>query len=200
MTTVFVAGSRAISKLNDQIRERLDNIMRQQLSVLVGDANGADRAIQTYLAKCAYGNVTVYSMEVCRNNVGDWPIRHHFAAPAAKHDRRYYGIKDLAMTKDATWGFMLWDGDSKGTLTNVVNLLNTKKKTLLYLATQGSFFNINTFEDLYGVLQGSGIENVPLFLDTLGLGDPGVHPIVRCGLDPVPESLCTYSEDPGPSP
>jgi hypothetical protein len=43
MTTVFVAGSRAISKLNDQIRERLDNIMREQLSVLVGDANGADK-------------------------------------------------------------------------------------------------------------------------------------------------------------
>jgi hypoxanthine phosphoribosyltransferase len=40
MTRVFVAGSRAISKLNDQIKERLDHIMTQQLSVLVGDASG----------------------------------------------------------------------------------------------------------------------------------------------------------------
>ena len=133
MTTVFVAGSRAISKLNDQIRERLDNIMRQQLSVLVGDANGADKAVQAYLAKCAYRNVTVYSMQVSRNNVGDWPIKHHFGGPTAKHDRHFYGIKDLAMTKDATWGFMLWDGESKGTLTNVVNLLNTKKRRRYFI-------------------------------------------------------------------
>ena len=181
MTTVFVAGSRAISKLNDQIRERLDNIMHQQLSVLVGDANGADKAVQAYLAKCAYRNVTVYSMQVSRNNLGDWPIKRHFGAPTAKHDRHYYGIKDLAMTKDATWGFMLRDGESKGTLTNVVNLLNTKKKTLLYLGPQRSFFNVGTFEDLYGVLHGSGIENAPLFLNTLGLRDTGAHTVARFG-------------------
>jgi len=177
MTTVFVAGSRAISKLNEQIRERLENIMRRQLSVLVGDANGADKAVQAYLAKCAYRNVTVYSMEVSRNNLGGWPIKRHFGAPTAKHDRHYYGIKDLAMAKNATWGFMLWDGESKGTLTNVVNLLNTRKKTLLYLGPQRSFFNVCTFEDLYGVLNVSGIENAPLFLNTLGLGDPGAHPL-----------------------
>jgi hypothetical protein len=181
MTTVFVAGSRAISKLNEQIRERLDNIMRQQLSVVVGDANGVDKAVQAYLAKCDYRNVTVYSMEASRNNVGGWPIKRHFGVPAAKHDRHYYGIKDLAMTKDATWGFMLWDGESKGTLTNVVNLLNTNKKTLLYLGPQRSFFNVRTFEDLHGVLHVSGIENAPLFLNTLALGDPGAHPLARFG-------------------
>ena len=82
MTTVFVAGSRAISKLNEQITERLDNIMRRQLSVLVGDANGADKAVQAYLAKCAYRSVTVYSMEASRNNVGGWPIKRHFGAPS----------------------------------------------------------------------------------------------------------------------
>jgi hypothetical protein len=102
MTTVFVAGSRAVSKLNDQIRERLDNIMRQQLSVLVGDANGADKAVQAYLAKCAYRNVTVYSMQVSRNNVGDWPMKSHFGAPTAKHDRHYYEQWDvLAAGSDA---------------------------------------------------------------------------------------------------
>jgi hypothetical protein len=181
MTTVFVAGSRAISKLNDQVRERLDNIIRQRLSVLVGDANGADKAVQAYLAKCGYRNVTVYSMQVSRNNVGDWPVKRHSGAPMAKHDRHYYGIKDLAMTKDATWGFMLWDGESKGTLTNVVNLLNTKKKTLLYLDPQESFFNVTTFEDLYGVLHASGIEDAPFFLNTLGMGDSGAHPLAKFG-------------------
>jgi hypothetical protein len=36
------------------------------------------------------------------------------AAPA--DDRHYYGIKDRAMAKDASCGFMPWDGVSKGTL------------------------------------------------------------------------------------
>ena len=105
MTSVFVAGSRAISKLNDQIKERLDNIMSQQLSVLVGDAYGADKAVQAYLAKCNYSDVIVYSMQACRNNVGDWPVRRHSGSSKDKHDRHYYGIKDLAMAKEADCGF-----------------------------------------------------------------------------------------------
>jgi hypothetical protein len=76
---------------------------------------------------------------------------------------------------------MLWDGESKGTLTNVVNLLNISKKTLLYLGPQSSFFNVCTIEDLYGVLHVSGIKNAPLFLNTLGVSDPGAHPLARFG-------------------
>lgn len=79
MTRVFVAGSRSVSRLNDQIRERLDNIMRQDFTVLIGDANGADKAVQVYLAKCNYRNVFVYAMELCRNNVGEWPVHRHAA-------------------------------------------------------------------------------------------------------------------------
>jgi hypothetical protein len=40
MDSVFVAGSRTLSKLNDQVKERTDNILRKEFSVLVGDANG----------------------------------------------------------------------------------------------------------------------------------------------------------------
>src|SRR5208337_3736336 len=114
--------------------------MRQNLSVLVGDANGADKAVQQYLAKCHYSNVVVYSMDACRNNVGGWPTRMHAAEFGAKRDRHYYGIKDSAMAKDASCGFMLWDGASKGTLTNIVNLLGLRKKTLLYLSPKKLFF------------------------------------------------------------
>ena len=70
MDSVFVAGSRALSKLNAQVKERLDNILRKEFTVLVGDANGADKAVQGYLAERRYRHVFVYCMEVCRNNVG----------------------------------------------------------------------------------------------------------------------------------
>ena len=169
MTRVFVAGSRAVSRLSPHVRERLDNIMKQKLTVLVGDANGADKAVQRYLAKSHYRNVVVYSMDVFRNNVGDWPTRPHTAEPGAKRDRHYYGVKDLAMAREADCGLMLWDGVSKGTLTNVVNLLSARKKTLLYLSPKKCFFKVHTFEDLQEALRANGIGDLPEFLASLGI-------------------------------
>ncbi len=55
-------------------------------------------------------------------------------------------MKDLAMAKDATCGFMIWDGANKGTLTSVVNLLKMRKKVLLYSAPKKDFFTVRTRE------------------------------------------------------
>ena len=59
-TTVFLSGSRNISRLNDAIRMRLQTITDKGFHVVVGDANGADKAIQSYLATMQYANVTVF--------------------------------------------------------------------------------------------------------------------------------------------
>ncbi len=175
MKSVFVAGSRAVSRLTPQIRERLDNIAKQHLLVLVGDANGADKAVQRYFAKCKYKNVVVYCMESCRNNVGGWPTRSHVAAENAPHDRHYYGVKDLAMAQDADCGLMLWDGISKGTLTNVFNLLMSHKKLLLYLAPQKTFFKLSNYEDFQAALYANGVQDIPGFLASLGMGNVVSH-------------------------
>jgi hypothetical protein len=87
-------------------------------------------------------------MEVCRNNVGNWPTRAHTGKSGARHDRQYYGIKDLAMAKDATCGFMIWDGTSKGMLTNVINLVSAEKKVLLYSAPKGTSLHLVRLEIL----------------------------------------------------
>jgi hypothetical protein len=42
--------------------------------------------------------------------------------------------KGLAMARDAKYGLMLWDGKSKGTLNNILNLIAAEKRTLVYLA------------------------------------------------------------------
>jgi hypothetical protein len=167
MDSVFVAGSRALSKLNAHVKERLDNILRKEFTVLVGDANGADKAVQRYLAERGYRRVVVYCMEVCRNNVGDWPIRSHTAGPAVKRDRHYYGIKDRAMAKDAGCGFMLWDGISKGTLTNIINLLDYDKKVLLFSAPKKKFFTLRSSAELDQTLKACGIKDVPALLASL---------------------------------
>jgi hypothetical protein len=167
MDSVFVAGSRALSKLNAQVKARLDNILRKEFKVLVGDANGADKAVQRYLAECGYQHVVVYCMDVCRSNVGHWPIRAHSTGPTVKRDRHYYGIKDRAMANDASCGFMLWDGISKGTLTNVVNLLDHDKRVLLFNAPKQQFFTVRSAEDLDHILRASGIEDVRALLSSL---------------------------------
>ena len=49
MNTVFVGGSRRISRLSAQAKDRLDNVIGSGFHVLVGDANGADKAVQKHL-------------------------------------------------------------------------------------------------------------------------------------------------------
>lgn len=167
MQSVFVAGSRALTKLNAEVKARLDNIVKRNFTVLVGDANGVDKAVQRHLAEGGYQRVLVYCMDVCRNNIGNWPTRGHTTDSGIRRDRRYYGIKDLAMARDASCGFMIWDGASKGTLTNVINLLSIHKKVLLYSAPKKDFFTVRTREDLDEVLAASGIKDVSGFLASL---------------------------------
>jgi hypothetical protein len=51
-------------------RQRLDEMIRRDLTVLVSDANGADKAVQTYFAEHHYSNVLVFcTAGDCRNNV-----------------------------------------------------------------------------------------------------------------------------------
>jgi hypothetical protein len=167
MQYVFIAGSRALSKLNAQVKERLGNIVKQNFTVLVGDANGVDKAVQRYLAERSYQHVVVYCMDLCRNNIGNWPTHAEKMGQGVPHDRHYYGLKDLAMAKDASCGFMIWDGISKGTLTNVVNLLEAGKKVLLYYSKEKRFFTLCATGDLHGVLRAAGVKNVEGFLATL---------------------------------
>ena len=149
---VFIGGSRAISKLNATIRTRLDDIIiKRGCTVFIGDASGADKAGQTYLAKQHYSNVVVFCTEECRNNVGSWPIRR-IEPPNQRKDFTYYAAKDFAMSKEAQCGVMLWDGKSKGTLQNMLNLIGGGKRTLVYFAPTKDFHVLTNEHDLQGLL------------------------------------------------
>ena len=76
MPTVFVAGSRQISRLPAEVGSRLDMMIEKSFQILVGDANCADKAVQRYLADTSYPSVFVHCMkDHCRNNIGNWPTR-----------------------------------------------------------------------------------------------------------------------------
>lgn len=152
MTTVFIGGSRRLSRLNEVITSRFDNIVRDGFAVLVGDANGADKAVQQYFASKGYRNVTVYCIEgQCRNNLGDWatvPVRVN----RTRRDFEYYAAKDRAMAKEASCGFMIWDGQSRGTLNNIANLLRDRKKVAVYFSPERSSHTLRTLDDLRSFL------------------------------------------------
>jgi hypothetical protein len=152
MKTVFIGGSRRLTRINDVIRGRLDAIVEGDLAVIVGDANGADRTVQAFLADRHYPNVTVYhSGRQSRNNVGAWPAKP-VEAKSAKKDFAFYAAKDRAMADAADYGFMLWDGESKGTLNNIFNLLELGKKVVVYFSPQGQCTTIVGRDDLRPLL------------------------------------------------
>jgi hypothetical protein len=148
---VFIGGSRAVSRLNPLIRARLDDLIKRGCSILIGDANGADKAVQQYFAKREYANLTVFCMKECRNNVGGWPTRH-VEPPTERKDFSYYAAKDLVMSCEAKCGVMFWDGKSKGTLQNMLNLIGAGKKTLVYFVPTKDFHVLATDQDLQALL------------------------------------------------
>jgi len=126
--------------------------MNNNYTVLIGDANGADKSIQEYLAIKGFQNVIVFCMDgTYRNNIGNWETRH-INANQKRHDFNYYATKDLAMAEEADYGFMIWDAKSKGTLNNIINLLEREKKILVYLSPVSEFYTIGMFDDLEKLL------------------------------------------------
>ncbi|OFV92275.1 MAG: hypothetical protein A3H95_04135 [Acidobacteria bacterium RIFCSPLOWO2_02_FULL_64_15] len=154
---VFIAGSRSVSRLNDALKQRLDRIVAEQHEVLVGDANGADRAVQQYLADRQYRTVTVYCTGGrCRNNVGGWSTLPVEPPAGVRAGFDFYAAKDREMAVHATHGLMLWDGESRGTLTNIKNLVRNNKPVVVYLSAAKTFLNLKTPADLDVLLAQAG--------------------------------------------
>lgn len=147
MTSVFIGGSRRLSRVNAEIAGRLDNIIRKELRVLIGDANGFDRAAQQYLADHGYRSVLVYCTNgQSRNNVGNWPQQ-----PVEFHGRgrglEFYTAKDDAMLRDADYGLFAWDGKSKGTLRNICKMAEQGKPSAVYVSSAKKFITVRNADD-----------------------------------------------------
>jgi hypothetical protein len=150
---VFMGGSRHISKLNQNIRQGLDETLKTNPLVLVGDANGSDKAIQQYLFQRRYQDVNVFcSGEYCRNNLGNWNVRHVQSGRSSK-DFAFYAAKDKEMSVEADWGFMLWDGKSKGTLNNILSLLENRKKVSVFFSPKKLTITLHSPRDLSHLLK-----------------------------------------------
>ena len=145
---VFIAGARKISKLDKNILKKLQSILNSGAEILVGDANGVDKAIQQFFSDNFYNNVYVYATNgIARNNIGSWQIVN-VETKQQRKDFSFYTIKDKKMASDCDYGFMIWNGESKGTLNNMVNLTTMDKKVIVYFAPENIFYMINSYDGL----------------------------------------------------
>ncbi len=143
MKTVFIAGSISIRHLHEKVRERINKIASSaDLNVVVGDADGADTSIQQCLHDYRATNVTVYyTGDAPRNNVANWPMRRVHSKERTG-SRAFFTAKDLEMAMGSDYGLMIWDCKSTGTLSNIIELLRKKKKSVVFVNKEKDFVTI----------------------------------------------------------
>jgi hypothetical protein len=148
MTTVFIAGSMAIKRLHPLFTDRISNIVSSKLEVVVGDADGADTSIQKALLERNAAAVTVYCSGLQpRNNIGKWPVQNIFSE-AEPGTRTFFTAKDLEMAKVADYGLMMWDAKSTGTLSNIIELLQGKKRCVVFVNKEKAFTTVSDIDGL----------------------------------------------------
>jgi len=146
VNTIFVGGSRHVSRLPPEVKKRLDNVLASGHQVIVGDANGADKAVQKHLVAKQYKKVVVFCTgDAPRNNLGTWRT-HHVDAPARAKGFQFYAAKDREMAREADFGLMIWDGKSPGTVLNVMRLAIAGKIAVLFDVPNKDVVNIRTLD------------------------------------------------------
>lgn len=149
---VVIGGSRAITHLNPEVRNWIQKICNSGGKILVGDANGADKAVQKFLHEIAYQSVTIYCMDTgCRNNIGAW-FSQKVSSNHDKNSFEYFSSKDREMARQADFGFMIWDSKSKGSLSNMIYLLQLQKECLVYFSPEHNLVNLKSSSDLARLL------------------------------------------------
>ncbi|MDR0384134.1 MAG: hypothetical protein LBH47_02305 [Christensenellaceae bacterium] len=141
---VFIGGSIKINSLDEMVEEKLESYIENGDTILIGDAGGADSAVQKYLFEKGYRNVVVYSSDLSvRSNIGNWNVNKITGLTGGKHGRNLHAVKDIALAFDCDLGFMIWNGQSKGTMNNITNLIDKNKDVIIFLNNERKFISQN---------------------------------------------------------
>jgi len=152
MSKVFISGSMRIKNIAPDVLRRIDNIIRSGLEIIVGDADGVDSSIQNHILGHDYSDVTVYSAGyIPRNNLGGWKVQT-VSSDAKEGTRKFFTAKDIKMAQDCDYGLMIWDSKSTGTLSNVLELLQRNKNSLVYVNKEKKFVTVSCNEDLSNLI------------------------------------------------
>ena len=141
--TIFLGGSKIINRLEDKIKEDLIDYMNLGHNILIGDCIGADKEMQKLLAENGYPLVTVYySGDRPRFNLGNWETKHISSNKYLSEYERQK-LKDNQMILDADFGYMLLQGQTKGTMANVNKLLEENKPCYVKMHNKNGGYSRN---------------------------------------------------------
>ncbi len=82
-----------------------------------------------------------------RNNYGNWFVQN-INVESNITGFNFYAKKDYEMAKKADIGFMIWNGKSRGTFNNIVNLLKMNKEVVLYYDVTNNFYHLRNLNEL----------------------------------------------------
>ena len=120
-------GRLIYSIIDDRIKEDLIDYMNLGYQIIIGDSLGADFQMQKLLAENGYPFVTVYySGDRPRFNLGNWKTKH-ISSKKFMSDYERQKLKDNQMAIDCDYGYMLLQGQTKGTMANINELLEQNK-------------------------------------------------------------------------
>ncbi len=140
---IVLGGSRHIHSIPEELTNLLQEWRDQGANFLVGDAPGADSAFQLILKKLNTLNVTIYSSAgYVRNNLGHWPYREVDSGLKSK-SHAIHAFKDRVMTSEANLGLMLWDCQSAGTLSNVIDMVESGKSCRVWVSLDSDLYNFD---------------------------------------------------------
>ena len=82
-----------------------------------------------------------------RNNLGNWPVEHVDSGLKSKSNA-VHAFKDRKMSKIADSGLMIWDCNSAGTLSNVIDLLGQGKNCFIWVAPDSDLYQFDNSASL----------------------------------------------------
>ncbi|GHV12814.1 hypothetical protein FACS1894219_06470 [Clostridia bacterium] len=129
-----------------------DTLFKTVGASVVG-ASGVDASVQKFYADLNYRDLTVYASNGrARNNIGAWNVKNILVGDKIK-GFDFYKQKDFAMAENADIGFLIWNGESKGTLNNIINLLDMGKQSVVYLTSNKLLLNVDSEDKLKALLE-----------------------------------------------
>ena len=161
--SIFISGSSKTTDINSkyyrkelpkEVKNKIDEYIKSNNNIIVGDAPGIDTQVQDYLNNKKYGNVSVYTTSKQPRYLANkkWQtkvINTYGLDPNSKEGLR---MKDIAMTNAAKKGFaiILENGGAGATRNNVQRLIDQNKNVKVFMLTSnnGDQYVKNILEEL----------------------------------------------------
>ena len=140
MSSVFISGSIAVKSIPYSVEQSIKKIIDQNITILVGDADGIDTMVQNYCKRLSYSNVTVYSIySTPRYKLSNFNTKYIVVGTESKKERERQKEKDAAMTADCDYSLVVWDGKSKGSYQNIIRAIKSEKKAKVFLQPENRY-------------------------------------------------------------